>query len=146
MSLSIQVVVDSIRAHELADWWAQTLDWVVEPTDESFIARMIEAGYASESDTEQHQGHTVWRGAAAIAPAAEIKSPSRSRILFQDVPEAKTSKNRLHIDVRASAQPLDEAREVLVARGATYLASGAQGPHLWHVMADPEGNEFCVSG
>lgn len=146
MARSIQIVVDTQAAHELADWWAETLNWVVEPTDEAFIRRMLDEGFASDSDTEEHRGQIVWRGAAAITPGDVGDGPSRQRILFQDVPEAKNVKNRLHIDVRMPEVPLGQARDALLARGATYLESGSQGPHHWHVMADPEGNEFCVSG
>ena len=62
-------------------------------------------------------------------------------LLFADVPEAKTVKNRLHLDFR----PLDQEAEVarLVALGATHADVG-QGDESWVVLADPEGNEFCV--
>ncbi|MEW2219458.1 VOC family protein [Streptomyces sp. NPDC006990] len=68
------------------------------------------------------------------------------RLLFQDVPEAKSGKNRLHIDVHSGP----DGREALVARleglGATRLREVDQGPagHWW-VLQDPEGNEFCAA-
>jgi predicted enzyme related to lactoylglutathione lyase len=66
-------------------------------------------------------------------------------VLFQLVPEPKTVKNRVHLDVRVA--PDDIAAEVarLTARGATVLHEGQQGPHRWVTIADPEGNELCIS-
>jgi predicted enzyme related to lactoylglutathione lyase len=60
------------------------------------------------------------------------------------VPEAKTVKNRVHLDVRTGGDDVVAVRARLVERGATILYSGRQGPHTWATMADPEGNEFCV--
>ena len=74
----------------------------------------------------------------------DAKSPAR-RILFQIVPEEKTVKNRIHWDVRLAGADKDAVRATLEARGATFLWSASQGPHSWHTMADPEGNEFCIS-
>ncbi|RBY83497.1 VOC family protein [Blastococcus sp. TF02A-30] len=141
MSFDVQIVVDSSSPHALADWWAETLGWQVEPQDEAFIRRMVEQGAARESDTTTHRGALVWRAGAAITSP----EPGRPRVLFQLVPEAKTVKNRLHLDVRVG----DEAREPevarLVERGARELWRGAQGPFTWVTLADPEGNEFCVA-
>jgi Glyoxalase-like domain len=145
-----QVVVDAAAPHELADWWAAALGWDVEPSDEAFIRKMIAEGYASEADTTEHRGVLVWREGAAIRPpaAAAEAGPAAgagySRVLFQLVPEAKTVKNRVHLDLRTG----DEQEAVvarLVAAGATQLHRGQQGPHHWVTLADPEGNEFCVA-
>jgi hypothetical protein len=65
---------------------------------------------------------------------------------FQEVPEEKSGKNRLHLDIRTGEYDgsLDELRQTLIDRGATELYTGQQGPHSWTTMADPEGNEFCI--
>ncbi len=146
MALNIQITVDCSDPHALADWWAETLDWVVEPQDEGFIRSMIEQGFATEADTIRHRGALVWRDGAAIRPAEELNEtrPGR-RILFQPVPEPKTVKNRVHWDVNLSGADKDDVRAALEARGATFLWTANQGPHVWHTMADPEGNEFCIS-
>lgn len=146
MTLNIQIAVDCKNPHELADWWAETLEWAVESQDETFIRSMIEQGFATEAETQLHQGRLVWREGAAIRPPEEIdaKQPTR-RILFQTVPEEKTVKNRIHWDVRIESADKDEVRKALEARGATFLWTANQGPHSWHTMADPEGNEFCIS-
>ena len=146
MTLKIQIVVDCKNPHELADWWAETLEWAVEPQDEAFIHSMIEQGFATEAETTTHLGKLVWREGAAIRPPEELdaKAPAH-RVLFQIVPEEKTVKNRVHWDVRLAGGDKDAVRAALVARGATFLWSASQGPHSWHTMADPEGNEFCIS-
>ena len=58
-------------------------------------------------------------------------------LVFQAVPEPKTVKNRVHWDVRADL-------DAVLARGATLLREPVPGDTHWHVLADPEGNEFCV--
>ena len=68
----------------------------------------------------------------------------RPPILFQKVPEPKVGKNRVHLDFRAEVMA-DEV-ERLRGLGATVLAERSLGALTWTVMADPEGNEFCVSG
>ena len=146
MGLNIQIAIDCRNPHELADWWAETLDWAVEPQDEAFIRSMIDQGFATEAETKTHNGKLVWATGAAIRPVEELeaKEPAR-RLLFQTVPEEKTIKNRVHWDVRLDGRDKDEVRAELEARGAKFLWTASQGPHEWHTMADPEGNEFCIS-
>jgi hypothetical protein len=134
-----QVTLDATNPHALADWWAELLGWAVEPGDEAFIRRMIAEGYANESETMTYRGALVWAVGAAII------RPDGQRFLFQRVPEAKTVKNRMHLDVRVGAERADEQVAAAVARGATVLHTGRQGPHGWTTLADPEGNEFCIS-
>ncbi|MET9257500.1 VOC family protein [Streptomyces sp. NPDC003717] len=62
-------------------------------------------------------------------------------LLFVRVPEAKSVKNRLHIDLRPDDRDAEVAR--LLALGARRADVG-QGEQTWVVLADPEGNEFCV--
>ena len=64
-------------------------------------------------------------------------------ILFIKVPEPKSVKNRLHIDVDPVDRDQDEEVERLIALGARKIDIG-QGEQTWVVLADPEGNEFCV--
>ncbi|MGW5073242.1 VOC family protein [Rhodococcus sp. NPDC004095] len=141
MSYEFQVTVDCRRPHDQAKWWAQTLGWQVEPSDEDFIRGVVAAGHAAEEDTEVYDGVLVWKVGAAIR---DPEHPDRPRVLFQLVPEAKSVKNRLHLDVRVGDDKQSVA-DALVARGATVLHHGEQGPFRWITMADPEGNEFCVS-
>lgn len=145
--LAFQVVLDCADPHELADWWAQTLGWTLEPTNEEFIAAMIAQGYATEAETRVWRGQRWWATGAAIVQPAPPEGAACTRILFQQVPEGRAGKNRMHLDVRATAAgpDLDATRAALLARGATFLHEGSQGPHRWYTMADPEGNEFCIT-
>jgi Glyoxalase-like domain len=145
MPFDFQITVDASQPHALADWWAETLGWVVEPSDEVFIRKMIAAGYATDDDTMMHNGSQVWRLGAAIRHPDESTGGSRPRVLFQIVPETKTVKNRMHLDLRVGADNIESQVARLTERGATYLHKASQGPHWWVTMADPEGNEFCVS-
>ncbi|MFD9888660.1 VOC family protein [Amycolatopsis sp. NPDC059027] len=145
MAYDFQVTVDAADPHVLADWWAETLGWQAEPTDEAFIREMIAKGYATEDETRTYKGALVWKAGAAIRhPDSPPEGPPK-RVLFQLVPEAKTVKNRVHLDVWVGAANVEEQREKLTARGATFLHSGRQGPHSWVTMTDPENNEFCIS-
>jgi hypothetical protein len=141
MAFDVQVTIDSSAPHDLADWWAETLGWSVEVQDEAFIQRMVDTGAASEADTTRHRGALVWRVGAAIRSS----EPGRPRVLFQQAPEEKTVKNRVHLDVSVGAERRETEVAGLVARGATELWRAAQGPYAWVTLADPEGNEFCVS-
>ena len=84
----------------------------------------------------------IWKLGCPVGP---VWWKSKTTPQFQTAPEGKTVKNRVHWDVRLDGKDKDEARQALEARGATYLWSASQGPHSWHTMADPEGNEFCIS-
>jgi Glyoxalase-like domain len=143
MALSLQVVVDSRQPHVLADWWAETLGWEVEPSDPVFIRSMVDQGFATEDQTITHNGVLVWKVGAAIVPAQDA-APGQPRILFQLGTEPKTGKNRVHWDVRLGGEDKAAVRARLEKRGATYLWEAAQGPYAWITMADPEGNEFCI--
>ena len=140
-----QVVIDSARPHVLAGWWADALGWTVEEQDEGFIRRMIAEGYATDDDTMLHGGALVCREGAAIRPPGEPRRGPGRRVLFQLVPEAKTVKNRVHLDVFVGEANVEAELARLTERGATFLHRGRQGPHTWVTLADPEGNEFCLS-
>ena len=66
-------------------------------------------------------------------------------LVFVPVPEGKTVKNRLHIDLAPHTSD-DRAAEIdrLLAMGATRVDVGQSAEVTWDVLADPEGNEFCV--
>jgi len=74
-----------------------------------------------------------------------IKGPEGSGpgLLFVKVPESKSVKNRIHIDVNPVDRSQDEEVERIVSLGARKIDVG-QGEVSWVVLADPEGNEFCV--
>ncbi|WP_410651804.1 VOC family protein [Amycolatopsis sp. cmx-4-54] len=140
MAYDFQVTVDSAHPHDLAGWWAELLGWRVEESNEEFIREMVAKGYADEEATTTHNGVLVWKDGAAI-----VHPETGQRFLFQLVPEGKTVKNRLHLDIRMGAGKIEAELERLTARGATFLHRGKQGPAEWITIADPEGNELCLS-
>jgi hypothetical protein len=77
-------------------------------------------------------------------PEQVRRAPTAPTLVFQVVPEGKTVKNRLHIDV----SPIDRTQEAeverLIALGARHADIGQTGDESWTVLVDPEGNEFCV--
>ncbi|BDD84346.1 glyoxalase [Tsukamurella pulmonis] len=69
--------------------------------------------------------------------------PALPRMMFLAVPEGKTVKNRLHLDLHADDREAEVAR--LVALGATQLREHDEWGVRWTVLQDPEGNEFCIA-
>ena len=65
-------------------------------------------------------------------------------ICFMPVSDAKTVKNRVHLDLTTSAADRDQEIDRLLALGARHVDIGQTGAESWTVLADPEGNEFCV--
>lgn len=145
MAYAFQVVIDAADPHSLADWWADAMGWQVEPTDEAFITSLVEQGQVGEDETTRHRGKLVWKAGAAIVHPDDGDRPDRRRVLFQVVPERKTVKNRVHLDLRIGADAIEGELERLTAAGATFLHRGQQGPYSWITIADPEGNELCLS-
>ncbi|HEV3356838.1 MAG TPA: VOC family protein [Pseudonocardiaceae bacterium] len=145
MPFAYQVTVDSTDPHTQAIWWAETMDWRVEPTQEDFIRRMIAEGQATESDTIVFRDQLWWREGAAIVHPDGADAGIGYRILFQSVPEPRTAKNRLHLDLRVPADQFETTVARLAERGATESYRRERGPFSWTTMTDPEGNEFCVT-
>ncbi|KAD4060188.1 VOC family protein [Arthrobacter yangruifuii] len=144
MPYNVQICVDCNNALNQADWWAETLKWAREPSDHEVLQSALDQGIASPTDVVEHQGVRVWRDGAAICPPDQVGQKDRLRILFQPVPEPKTVKDRIHLDVTLGDMAKEEARTRLEQRGATFLYEASQGPQSWYTMADPEGNEFCI--
>lgn len=76
---------------------------------------------------------------------ADIRDPNGVgwRVIFLVVPEGKSVKNRLHLDLRPGGSMADELERVM-ALGATRHRYVAEEGSFWTVMLDPEGNEFCI--
>ena len=142
----VQITLDCADPHVLAEWWSATIGWPVEPTDQDFIRSMVDAGHATEADTRIYNGKLVWATGAAISVPNAPDGARCRRFLFEAVPEARSVKNRMHLDVRVTPDTdLDTARDALLARGATFLHEASKPAHRWYTMADPEGNEFCIT-
>lgn len=78
-------------------------------------------------------------------PMAALPAEGQPVVLFIQVPEGKTVKNRLHLDLQPTDRTRDEEVERVIGLGAT-LVDDQRNPDGtgWVVFADPEGNEFCV--
>jgi len=139
-AIAFQVVVDCADPHRLARFWSEAIHYEIEDNHEQILG-LIDQGLVTREETMEIDGRLFFSVAVAIDdPAGE-----RPRLLFQVVPEAKTVKNRVHLDLRFPPDSHPAEVERLTALGATFLWNGQQGPHTWVTMADPEGNEFCVS-
>ena len=114
------VGVDCRNAYELSEWWKPVL------------------GYTDVPGDPNEPGHSE---CAIVDPRDR-----RTGLIFLEVPEAKTVKNRLHLDLRPDgAATRDQEVARLLGLGATQVADHRQGDGRgWAVLADPEGNEFCV--
>jgi predicted enzyme related to lactoylglutathione lyase len=77
-----------------------------------------------------------------IVIGPDVNAPAG--ICFMPVSDAKVVKNRVHLDLTTSAADRDEEIERLLALGARTVDVGQTGQESWTVLADPEGNEFCV--
>lgn len=151
MALHWKLVIDTQDAPALADFWAAALEYEVEDPS-TLIERLLAAGHIGEDAVAEHRGRRIFRGYAAIRhpedPFDELSGTGHGRrLLFQDVPEGKAAKNRLHLDVRSGPGGVDELVARLESLGATRVREIDKGPagHWW-IMLDPEGNEFCAAG
>ena len=75
---------------------------------------------------------------------AELRGPAGRWLIFLKVPEPKVVKNRMHVCLRPVDRSRDEEIERLLALGARVVNDLRDGDNGWAVLADPEGNEFCV--
>ena len=144
MSREIQVTFDCADPAALATFWAEVLGYQVQappPGYDTWDAALESMGVPPEHRND---------ASALIDPEG-----SGPRIFFQRVPEGKAAKNRVHLDVRAAPELTGEERMValeavcarLVAVGATRIGRQEPEPPLTAghiVLADPEGNEFCL--
>lgn len=140
----LQVVIDTVDPAALATFWAGAL------APRGYVIPDPPGGFADWPAFLAAQGVPPerWNDASAL------ESEGQPRIFFQRVPEPKTGKNRVHVDLLAGggpSVPLELQRERVAAEVARLEALGATrvdehadlGVH-WVTMRDPEGNEFCV--
>lgn len=135
----IQVTFDASDPHALAEFWAEVLGYEVEDNS-AFVDDLVASGRMPAQD------RIVRNGRSEFADVAAARDPNARgpRLYFQKVPESKTAKNRVHLDVSVP----DELKRARVAEleklGATQLwTTDDRGP-VTYTMADPEGNEFCL--
>jgi hypothetical protein len=126
MTVSIaSVTFDCADALKLGQFWSAALGRPLDPNASSDFATI---GFGGRRDK------VGW------APVERDVAPTW---MFVRVPEPKTAKNRMHLDVMASEPEAEVDR--LVELGATHVADREEYGYTWTVMTDPEGNEFCVA-
>ena len=112
--------IDCAHAYALSEWWKPVLGYVDLEGDPN------EPGHEECMIRDPQTGH---------------------RVLFIEVPEGKTVKNRVHFDLWPTDRTMDEEVQRLLEAGATMVHDlrDHRGPGTgWATLADPEGNEFCV--
>ena len=112
--------IDCRNAYQLSEWWKPVLEYVDLEGDPN------EPGHDECMIRDPETGHML---------------------LFIEVPDQKSVKNRVHLDLRPRAGTRDEELARLLEHGATEVLDvrGKYGPGTgWVVLADPEGNEFCI--
>lgn len=143
--MKLQITIDCADPAALSSFWAQALPgYQLQDPPEGFATWPLALAAWGVPESE-------WNSASAIVDVGG-QGP---RLFFQQVPEAKASKNRLHLDVGVSdgpETPVDLKRsqvqpvvERLVSLGATWLRDVEEMGSFWSVLHDPEGNEFCVT-
>jgi catechol 2,3-dioxygenase-like lactoylglutathione lyase family enzyme len=112
-----ELVLDCADADKLAEFWSAVLGYVELGREEDGIE---------------------------IGPPDSGSGGPQPTLVLSPVAEPKRDKLRLHIDVNATDRDQDAELERLLALGARPVDVGQTGEESWHVLADPEGNEFCL--
>ena len=112
------ITVDSADPLKLANFWAAVLSWEITYKTENEVCIELLDGSAAQG----------------VIPD----------LLFIKVPDAKAGKNRLHVDLRPDDQAAEVARIEGLGGVRIEIGQSADPDTTWVVMADPEGNEFCV--
>lgn len=111
-----EITFDAVNPHELAQFWASLLERETRPGD-----------------------------MPADDSVLVVPSPGQPGLLFLRVPERKSAKNRVHFDLWPTLAPRDEQVERALGVGATLMSDQRRPDGSgWVVLADPEGNEFCI--
>ncbi|MEU5952904.1 VOC family protein [Streptomyces sp. NPDC047525] len=119
-----ELSIDCADPGTLARFWCSVLDYEVQ-----------------EEDADEG---VVIIGSPLVPEGKKRPGPVPPALTFARVPEGKTVKNRLHIDVNPTDREQDEEVRRLLGLGARHADVGQTGDEDWVTLVDPEGNEFCV--
>ena len=141
MGIAFQVTFDCADPDKLARFWAEALEYVVQPPPEGFDSW---DAFLDSIGVPQDERDT----ASALVDPAGIGP----RLFFQVVPEDKSAKNRVHLDVNVGGGRAVGRRAASGRRqggrarhgGATEVRRTEEHGEYWITMQDPEGNEFCL--
>jgi hypothetical protein len=140
MYRKIQIVFDCADPAVMMAFWGPALGYLPEPPPPGYASW---ADFAADRDIPRSEWHGALQDPAGEGP----------RLFFQIVPEPKTVKNRVHLDIGVTPRrgtvaeqrgPIAAKVAELVALGATEVETIEEGGGMFTVMRDPEGNEFCV--
>ena len=143
MAIKLQVVFDAADPPKLAAFWGEAIGYVEEDPPDGFDSweAWAVANDLPREDWDNYDSRVDPDGAGP-------------RLFFQRVPEPKTAKNRVHLDLDVSGgrgTPIEDRRrrvadavERAVAAGATRVKDYDEAGQHWVVLQDPEGNEFCL--
>jgi hypothetical protein len=139
--MRVQVAIDCTDPHRMVRFYADAFGYAAERND-AMIRKLMADGLVTDDDVIEIDGALAFK----VAAGCTHPDGGLPRLLFQQVPEGKVAKNRVHLDFQmGGSEARDETVTRLLALGATKLWDGSQGPHHWVTMADPEGNELCIS-
>jgi hypothetical protein len=143
MAVRLQVVFDAADPPKLAAFWGEAIGYVEEDPPDGFDSW---EAWAVANDLPREDWDNY---ASRVDPDG-----AGPRLFFQRVPEPKTAKNRVHLDLAVSGgreTPIEDRRrrvadavERAVAAGATRVKAYDEPGQHWVVLQDPEGNEFCL--
>jgi hypothetical protein len=117
-----ELAIDCADPSGLARFWCSVLGYEVQDEEDGLV--------------------TI--GSPLLPEGRERPGPVPPTLTFARVPEGKTIKNRLHLDLNATDTGQDEEVRRLLDLGARHADVGQTGEESWVTLADPEGNEFCV--
>lgn len=133
MANRLQITVDAANPRAIGEFWCEVLGYVEQPPPPGFDTweDALDAMGIDRSDPD--------RAFAIVPPDGD-----GPRIFFLKVPEAKSVKNRWHLDVAVGADVMHQRSQELVELGATIVGEFNEPEGHWITMLDPEGNEFCI--
>jgi hypothetical protein len=133
MANAFQVTFDAASPRRLGDFYCEVLGYVEQPPPPGFATwdDALDSMGIDRSDPD--------RAYAIVDPAG-----NGARVFFQKVPESKSAKNRVHLDVNVGKDVMHQRAKELVELGAEYIDEYDEPGGHWIAMRDPEGNEFCI--
>jgi hypothetical protein len=117
-----ELAIDCADPSGLARFWCAVLGYEVQDEEDGFVAI----------------------GSPMVPEGKNRPGPVPPALTFARVPEGKTVKNRVHLDVNPTDREQDDEVRRLLDLGARHADVGQTGEESWVTLADPEGNEFCV--
>jgi hypothetical protein len=135
MANAVQITMDAADPRALGTFWMEVLGYIEQPPPPGFDTwddALKDAGFDLET-LDPNQAFSL------VDPDGH-----EPRLFIQKVPEGKTAKNRVHLDVSVGKESMTRRADELVALGGTFVGEYEEPGGHWVVMLDPEGNEFCL--